>query len=120
MGKRGPRMRRAQNVLTPLFALVAAAPGPATPPHPPLTPTCPPYGDQEICSGQVQSFDGTSLDVDLTKPAQDTRSTHPLIVMLHGFGNTKHEWESMTDEGDGGDKYHWNSHWFSRHGYYVL
>ena len=40
--------------------------------------------------------------------------------MLHGFGNDKHEWESTTDEGDGADKYHWNNHWFAKHGYYVL
>lgn len=81
---------------------------------------CPTYGDEQICSGEVPSFDGTPLDVDLTKPAQSTGSTHPLIVMLHGFGNNKHEWESLTNQGDGADKYDWNSHWFSQHGYYVL
>jgi dienelactone hydrolase len=82
--------------------------------------SCPAYGDEQICSGEVPSFDGTPLDVDLTKPAQNTGTTHPLIVMLHGFGNNKHEWESLTNQGDGGDKYNWNSHWFSQHGYYVL
>ena len=41
------------------------------------------------------------------------------MVMFHGFGSIKHEWESATDEGDGADKYHWNSHWFANHGYYV-
>jgi len=40
--------------------------------------------------------------------------------MFHGFGNNKHEWESTTDAGDGADKYHWNTHWFAAHGYYVL
>jgi hypothetical protein len=40
--------------------------------------------------------------------------------MLHGFGNDKREWESLTDAGDGADKAQWNSHWYSRHGYYVL
>jgi hypothetical protein len=49
-----------------------------------------------------------------------TGSSHPLIIMLHGFGNDKHEWESTTDEGDGADKYHWNNRWFAKHGYYVL
>jgi dienelactone hydrolase len=82
--------------------------------------TCPTYGDQQICSGEIPSFDGTMLDVDLTKPAQNTGSSHPLIVMLHGYGNNKHEWESLTNQGDGADKYDWNSHWFSQHGYYVL
>jgi hypothetical protein len=47
------------------------------------------------------------LGVDLTKPLNDNGAKqHPLIVMPHGFGNDKHEWES-TDEGDGHDKWHW-------------
>ena len=73
-----------------------------------------------ICSGDVPSFDQAKLDVDLTQPMQNTGSRHPLIVMLHGFGNNKHEWESTNDEGDGADKYHWNNRWFAKHGYYVL
>ena len=73
-----------------------------------------------ICSGSVPSFDDAKLDVDLTQPMENTGSTHPLIVMLHGFGNDKHEWESTTDDGDGADKYHWNNRWFAKHGYYVL
>jgi hypothetical protein len=81
---------------------------------------CPTYGDQEICSGEVPSFDGSKLDVDLTLPQPNGTARHPLIVMLHGFGNNKHEWESTTDDGDGADKYHWNSDWLSEHGYYVL
>ena len=86
-----------------------------------LTPPCPIYGDVRICSAEVASWDGSKLDMDLTVPmnAGDGRR-HPLIVMLHGLGSTKHEWESTTDEGDGADKWHWNTHWFARHGYYVL
>jgi hypothetical protein len=80
---------------------------------------CPSYGDTRICSGEVPSFDGSKLDVDLTLPTTGN-SRHPLIVMPHGFGNNKHEWESTTDAGDGADKWHWNSHWFGTHGYYVL
>ena len=60
------------------------------------------------------------MDVDLTQPMQRGGERHPLIVMLHGFGNDKHEWESTTDEGDGADKYHWNNRWLAKHGYYVL
>src|SRR5438874_7994556 len=80
---------------------------------------CPLYGDVHICSGEVASWDGSPLDVDLTLPATSAGS-HPLIVMLHGFGNNKHEWESTSDAGDGADKWHWNNHWFAEHGYYVL
>jgi pimeloyl-ACP methyl ester carboxylesterase len=85
----------------------------------PLTLTCGTYSDLHVCSGQVPSFDGAPLDVDLTLPTT-VAASHPLIVMLHGFGNNKHEWESVNDEGDGADKWHWNSHWFATHGYYVL
>lgn len=80
---------------------------------------CPLYGDLHICSGEVPAWDGSPLDVDLTLPAT-TGESHPLIVMLHGFGNNKHEWESVSDEGENHDKWHWNSHWFARHGFYVL
>jgi dienelactone hydrolase len=91
-----------------------------------FTPTCPTsspngdYGGVRICSGSVPSFDQSKLDVDLTQPMHDTGTSHPLIVMLHGFGNNKHEWESRTDAGDGADKYHWNNRWFAKHGFYVL
>src|SRR5581483_9389870 len=81
--------------------------------------TCAPYGDMRICSGQAQAQDGSPLDFDLTLPMTNG-ARHPLIVLLHGFGGNKHEWESTTDEGDGSDKWHWNSHWFAEHGYYVL
>jgi predicted acyl esterase len=78
-------------------------------------------GGLEVCSAQVKSFDGSNLDVDVTLPMNDNGSKrHPVMIMLHGFGNNKHEWESKTDEGDGRDKYHWNSRWFAKHGYYVL
>ena len=81
--------------------------------------SCPIYGEVRICSGEVASWDGSPLDVDLTLPMTSEES-HPLIVMLHGFGNNKHEWESVTDEGDSADKWHWNNHWFAAHGFYVL
>lgn len=76
--------------------------------------------DTRICSGQVPSFDGTYLDVDLTLPTNGGAGPHPLMIMLNGFGNDKHYWESSTDEGDGEDLYHWNNKWFAEHGYYVL
>ncbi|MDT5196366.1 MAG: hypothetical protein QOH20_3120, partial [Mycobacterium sp.] len=47
------------------------------------------------------------MDVDVTMPMPGTGSQHPLIVLLHGFGNNKHEGESTSDAGDDGDKSHW-------------
>ncbi len=82
---------------------------------------CAPYaGGMSVCSAEVASFDGSPLDVDVTRPMPGTGTAHPLIVLLHGFGNNKHEWESTSDSADGADKYDWNSHWFAEHGYYVL
>jgi dienelactone hydrolase len=77
------------------------------------------YGGVRICSGSVPSFDGSKMDVDVTQPTSGT-GRHPLIIMLHGFGGDKHDWESTNDQGDGADRYHWNNHWFATHGYYVL
>jgi hypothetical protein len=97
-------------------ATAAVAAGPAT-----LATGCAPYpGGATICSSQVPSFDGAPLDVDVTLPMAGTGAAHPLIVLLHGFGNNKHEWQSTTDAADGADKSNWNSHWFASHGYYVL
>src|SRR3954452_18519835 len=100
--------------------LALGAPAAASAAAPILQGACPVKGGVEVCSGQVPSFDGTSLDVDLSKPTQGGGGRRPLIVMLHGYGNNKHEWESRTDEGDGADKYHWNSHWFAAHRFSVL
>jgi dienelactone hydrolase len=107
-------------VLAAVAVLAPAAPAAATTLPSPFTAPCPTYGDARICSGSVPSFDGAKLDADLTLPAPGTGATHPLIVMLHGFGNNKHEWESLNDEADNADKYRWNNHWFAKQGYYVL
>jgi pimeloyl-ACP methyl ester carboxylesterase len=100
-------------------ALAATLPPSFTPSCPTENPDGESYGGVRICSGSVPSFDGSKMDVDLTQPMAGG-GRHPLIVMLHGFGNDKHEWESTTDEGDGADKYHWNNRWLAKHGYYVL
>src|SRR5438477_9792806 len=102
-----------------LSSFASAAPAQATGGVPGLD-TCGQFLDVQICSGEVTSWDGSPLDVDLTLPKPGVGDRHPLIVMLHGFGNNKHEWESTNDAADGGDKWHWNSHWFATHGYYVL
>lgn len=107
--------------LTPVATLLAALAlaSPAAAAEPPPFGECPAYGEQRICTATIPSFDGSPLDVDLTLPMTEGGS-HPLIVLLHGFGNDKREWQSLDDEGDGADKLRWNSHWFARHGYYVL
>lgn len=107
-----------------LLAPAAGASAATLPPE--FTQSCPTesaegsYGGVRICSGVVPSFDGSKLDVDVTQPMPGTGSRHPLIVMLHGFGGDKHDWESTTDEGDGADSWRWNNRWFAKQGYYVI
>src|SRR4051812_25066405 len=110
-----------RTLLATAFAALAVA-GPAAAQSSPFE-SCPAYGDQRICTAEVPSFDGAPLDVDLTLPDPPRTGggdRHPLMIFLHGFGNDKREWESLDDEADGADKAQWNSHWFARHGYYVL
>ena len=114
------RIRFRRVVLTVLL-LCGAAPAAAQAAKFPAA-DCPRYGDLRICTAQVPSFDGTALDADLTLPAGNAPGggAHPLIVLLHGFSGDKHDWESTNDAADGKDKWHWNSHWFAKRGYYVL
>ena len=72
-----------------------------------------------LCSGEVPSFDGTGLDVDLTLPEKGS-APYPTVLLLHGWGSDKHEWEASSKDGDGGDKYHWNNVWFASQGYATL
>jgi pimeloyl-ACP methyl ester carboxylesterase len=72
-----------------------------------------------ICSGRITTFDGTPLDVDLSlRVEKPTR--RPLMVMLHGWGGDKTNWESATLGADGRDRYHWNNAWFVSQGFAVL
>jgi predicted acyl esterase len=72
-----------------------------------------------ICTGDVASFDGTPLDTDLTLPT-GTSGPLPLMVMLHGWGNSKTDFESSTLAGNGTNTWHWNNAWFVAHGFAVL
>src|SRR5439155_6782532 len=103
-------------------AALAILPASSSTATPPITTslTCATYSDVRMCSGEVPSFDGSALDVDVTLPAAGTGSSHPLMLMFHGFGNDKREWESTTDDGDVADKWHWNRHRFAKHRSYVL
>jgi dienelactone hydrolase len=75
--------------------------------------------DYTVCTGQVPSFDGTPLDADLTLPAAGAQPL-PLIVMLHGWGNSKTDFESSSLDGNGTNTWHWNNAWFAAHGFAVL
>jgi dienelactone hydrolase len=85
---------------------------------------CPRYAGREICSGEIPSFDGTKMDVDVTRPTGPRpRRGYPLVVMVHGAAGvdgSKREFESVVDAANGSERYRWNTNWFARHGFYVL
>jgi X-Pro dipeptidyl-peptidase C-terminal non-catalytic domain/X-Pro dipeptidyl-peptidase (S15 family) len=72
-----------------------------------------------ICTGRVASFDGTPLDTDLTLPA-GTHRPLPLVVMLHGWGLSKTDFEASGLAGNDTNTWHWNNVWFAAHGFAVL
>jgi pimeloyl-ACP methyl ester carboxylesterase len=62
---------------------------------------------------RVPTFDGVPLDVDVTLPAQGS-VPFPTIVMLHGWGGSKTDFESTSPAGG------YNNNFFARQGYAVL
>jgi fermentation-respiration switch protein FrsA (DUF1100 family) len=68
----------------------------------------------------VPSFDGVPLDVDVTLPPAGTAGPYPTIVMLHGYGGEKTDFESTDPAGDGSNTFHYNNDYFARRGYAVV
>jgi predicted acyl esterase len=71
------------------------------------------------CSGEIGTFDGIGLDIDISIPLNAT-TARPAIVMLHGWGQDKSYWEASSKAGDGADTWHWNNVWFVSHGWVVV
>jgi fermentation-respiration switch protein FrsA (DUF1100 family) len=76
---------------------------------------CPTTGSAQ----RVPTWDGVPLDVDVTLPAQG-QGPFPTIVMLHGWGGSKTDFESTDPNGDGSNTYHYNNVYYARHGYAVV
>lgn len=72
-----------------------------------------------VCTGRLASFDGTPLDTDLTLPTR-SRGRLPLMVMLHGWGLSKTNFEASGLAGNGTNSWHWNNAWFAARGFAVL
>src|SRR5205085_1396332 len=69
----------------------------------------------------VPTFDGVPLDVDVTlPPTSDGNGPFPTIVMLHGWGGSKTDFESTDPNGDGSVTYHYNNDYYARQGYAVV
>jgi predicted acyl esterase len=70
-------------------------------------------------SERVPSFDGVPLDADVTLP-ETGEGPFPAIVMIHGWGGSKSDFESTTPEGNGNDTFDYNNIYYAQHGYAVL
>jgi fermentation-respiration switch protein FrsA (DUF1100 family) len=68
---------------------------------------------------RVPSFDAVPLDVDVTLPATGS-GPFPTIVMLHGWGGNKTEFESTSAAGNGNETFDYNNLYYAQHGYAVV
>ena len=67
---------------------------------------CAPEYGVRFCQGglvngqdrRVPSFDGVPIDADLTLPAGG-KGPYPLVVLMHGLGGNKTDYESISDDG---------------------
>ena len=66
------------------------------------------------CSGLVRTWDGVPLDATVTLPAAGGTGL-PLVVEIHGFGNSKHEYLDPASKAYTDNAYGW-----AREGYAVL
>ncbi|HVH62440.1 MAG TPA: CocE/NonD family hydrolase [Candidatus Dormibacteraeota bacterium] len=119
-----------------VFIVALLAVGASTPvlaqPHQasqmPLLASCQPRTDTtdsfsyRFCSAPVSSFDGTALDVDLTLPsAAAARGGYPLLVLMHGWGADKTDFEAKDYCGTTvAYACFFNNVWFAHRGYAVV
>jgi predicted acyl esterase len=68
---------------------------------------------------RVPSFDGVPLDVDVTLPASGD-GPFPTIVMMHGWGGSKTDFEASTPAGDGNETFDYNNVYYAQHGFAVV
>ena len=73
----------------------------------------------ETLAERVPSFDKVPLDADVTLPASG-EGPWPTIVMIHGWGGSKTDFEATTPGGDGNETFDYNNIYYAQHGYAVL
>src|SRR3954447_26301269 len=108
-GVRGVRVLGALVVLA-----VGLLPAPARAPAPLGLSGCGPAQGVYQCSGVVATWDGVPLDATVTLPSASARRL-PLVVEIHGFGNSKYEYLDP-----GSKAYTDNAYGWARAGYAVL
>jgi fermentation-respiration switch protein FrsA (DUF1100 family) len=106
-------------------AVALGAPGLASASEPaPFGHACTPQNGVRFCptttlEQRVPSFDSVPLDVDVTLPPTGT-GPFPTIVMLHGWGGSKTDFESSSPAGDGNETFDYNNTYYAQHGYAVV
>jgi len=75
---------------------------------------CAPAEGVHQCSGLVRTWDGVPLDTTLTLPEQGAKRL-PLVVEIHGLGNSKYEYLNPKDTAYTDNAFAW-----ARDGYAVL
>lgn len=70
-------------------------------------------------ASRVASWDGVPLDADVTLPPTGD-GPFPTIVLIHGWGGSKTDFESDKPEGSGNSTYHYNNNYYAKQGYAVL
>src|SRR6266513_866114 len=73
----------------------------------------------ESLEERVATFDEVPLDVDVTLPPIG-EGPFQAIVMIHGWGGSKGDFESSTPEGNGNTTFDYNNVYYAQHGYAVL
>jgi len=109
--------------LIPALVLIAPASAGAAPADP-FGHACTAQNGVRFCptstdAQRVPSWDGVPIDVDVTLPATGD-GPFPTIVMMHGWGGSKTNFESASPEGGGGSGWHYNNAYFAQQGYAVI
>jgi pimeloyl-ACP methyl ester carboxylesterase len=116
-------MRKLLSLCVAVGAFCVPAIAQAAPPSP-FGHACSPRNGVVFCptatdAQRVPSFDGVPLDADVTLPPTGN-GPFPTIVMLHGYGGDKTNFQAPSGTGNGGITYHYNDNYFARAGYAVL
>ncbi|HKP89089.1 MAG TPA: alpha/beta fold hydrolase [Thermoleophilaceae bacterium] len=117
-------MRRIAPLAAALAVLVLPAAAGAAPPLKPFGHVCKEENFVRFCetkndAQRVRSFDGVPLDVDVTLPATGD-GPFPTLMLMHGYGGSKTNFESTDPVGDGAVTFHYNNNYFARQGYAVV
>ena len=110
-----PRVRSSVGLLLTAGLLAVSGDARAAAPAPLGLSDCGPAHGVHQCSGLVPTWDGVPLDATVTLPSAGAAGPLPLVVLIHGLGNSKHEYLDP-----GSQAYTDNAFGWAKRGYAVL